>query len=124
MSKLTKRELVRQQQRKTYPYGMWTTETGEEILFNRSYQPIFARHLGVSQPTMFTEHKWITNIKYQDFFFNDSTSPFKSFGQVKKTRDLVLGILSIFLLNTPIPDTDEVWKYGSRDSRRDQDGKP
>jgi hypothetical protein len=122
--KLTKRELVRQQQRRTYPYGMWTTETGEEILFNRSYSPILIRHLGVYDPMPIEEHRWIHNIKYQDFFFNDGTSPFKPFGQVKRVRDLVEWIRAVFLINMPIPDNDKVWKYGSRDSRRDEDGKP
>jgi len=115
---MSKSRVARLRERKELPYGMWTTETGTEVLFNRSYTPIWARHLGVFKPVEFTEYKWIDNIKYQDFFFNDGTSPFRPFGHVKKVRDLVTNIRDLFVADEPIPMGDKIFKYGTRDARR------
>jgi len=35
-----KSDLLEQEMRINYPYGMWTCTDGEQILFNRKYQPL------------------------------------------------------------------------------------
>lgn len=54
------------------PYGMWTCSDGREVLFNRSYQPIWERYPG--KPAKIANPEWIDWEK-EKFFFNDWNSP-------------------------------------------------
>jgi hypothetical protein len=54
------------------PYGMWTCADGREVLFNRSYKPIWQR-----RPDQLAEradlNEWVKEIKKQEWFYDDIT---------------------------------------------------
>jgi len=54
------------------PYGKWTCEDGSQVLFNRSYRPIYQR-----SPDGFVSEadprKWVESIVSDVFFWDDST---------------------------------------------------
>lgn len=104
--------------RKTLPYGMWTTKTGEEVLFNRHYHPIWSRKQGEKEPTRFTETQWIKDIAQHDYFFNDGTSPFLKGKAAKQVESLLHNVLDVFISEKPIESIDNVWQYGKQGSRR------
>jgi hypothetical protein len=62
--------------RRTLPYGVWTCESGREVLFNRGYRPIWQRSGEVSQPADYNE--WVADIVKQEWFFHDSNPPWRS----------------------------------------------
>jgi hypothetical protein len=55
-------------------YGMWTTKTGREVLFNRFYEPIWERQGGDREvgPVMRADGKeWVADILTGVNFYND-----------------------------------------------------
>jgi hypothetical protein len=55
-----------------YPYGIWTTAEGREILFNRYYEPIYQRNLQSNlHPTSADMNEWVKNIVSTRHFYND-----------------------------------------------------
>lgn len=68
--------------RLTLPYGMWTTEQGTKVLFNRNYQPIW-----VMQPsgevTEANRDWWVPDIVTQEWYYNDDCPPY---GDGRKTE--------------------------------------
>jgi hypothetical protein len=96
--------------RATLPYGMWTTESGEEVLFNREYRPIWRRKLNEMPATPIKEFEWVEDIKSTKFFFDDSTSPFgktatcKVSATAKKMRFNLSKVLDFFICNQPMPN--------------------
>jgi hypothetical protein len=103
--------------RKTLPYGMWTTKVGEEILFNRKYEPIWSRTPGKVEPKHFAEPEWIKDIAHQDYFFNDGTSPFLKGKTAKNVETLLHTVLDTFISNRPVDDVIDVWAYGTKAKR-------
>jgi hypothetical protein len=71
------------------PYGIWRTDAGELILFDRRYQPIFTRR---SDGIVVREraNRWVQGIAEQFWFYGDATSPRHD----KGTRTKVQGILA------------------------------
>jgi hypothetical protein len=55
------------------PYGCWSTESGREILFDRSYSPICERRDG-GPPQLADPTEWVRDIVKQDWFYNDGTA--------------------------------------------------
>lgn len=64
--------------RDDYPYGKWTCTNGREVLYNRSYQPIWERYNGGSA-TQANNNEWIDLIDEDKtiFYYNDSTPLYK-----------------------------------------------
>ena len=59
------------------PYGLWITESGREVLFNRSYWPILERRQGEpAKPARPSE--WVEGIVQSDYFFDDWPAPWCS----------------------------------------------
>ena len=54
------------------PYGIWTTEDGREVLFNRDYQPIWQRRSG-EPPEPADRKEWVKGILSQRWFYKDGT---------------------------------------------------
>ncbi len=54
------------------PYGKWTCADGREVLFNRSYMPIWERHHGVTRPILQSER---VKFVHQKHFYTESSSP-------------------------------------------------
>jgi hypothetical protein len=54
------------------PYGIWTTEDGTEVLFSRSYHPLFKRKPG-EPATPDDRNRIVHGIVRHDYFFNDYT---------------------------------------------------
>mgnify|MGYP000117201647 CR=1 FL=1 len=104
--------------RKALPYGMWTTKTGEEVLFNRDYDAIWVRQTGKLEPMPVKDPQWVNDVVYQDYFFNDDSSPFDPKTPAKEVRKLLDDVLDAFSSNKPVEDVDNVWKYGKRASRK------
>ena len=52
------------------PYCMWTCGNGRQVLFNRSYRPIWERAaLGTAEPANRTE--WMQNIVREEHYYTD-----------------------------------------------------
>lgn len=66
------------------PYGAWTDAAGREILFNRSYEPLWTRQNGVVSPIDPTD--WIAGIKVQRWFYQGG----KTTGQIIQIGTSVL----------------------------------
>src|SRR5580765_4964173 len=56
--------------RNDLPYGIWTTEDGRQILFNRFYEPIWERRDGQA-PTPADPTEWIKGPATQHWFYGD-----------------------------------------------------
>ena len=51
-------------------YGIWTTEDGTQVLFSRSYHPLFKRRPG--EPAVPDDrHRWVHGIVQTVWFYND-----------------------------------------------------
>jgi hypothetical protein len=68
------------------PYGMWTTESGREILFNRDYVPIWERRDG-GPPIPAEKREWVAGIiKDKTIFFYKDGTPDKARCGLKALR--------------------------------------
>jgi hypothetical protein len=85
------------------PYGMWTCVDGREVLFNRSYRPIWQRRPG--QCAEKAKHgEWVP-WKKQQYLFSDYDAPWRSGAAAKTTRVRVDRALSDFLSGEPMTRT-------------------
>jgi hypothetical protein len=61
------------------PYGVWRRHDGSEVLFNRSYSPLYERASTYATdnicPHPVGRWVWINDIDKEIFFYNDSCSP-------------------------------------------------
>jgi hypothetical protein len=60
-----------------WPYGLWTCASGREIIFNRSYWPIWQRIDGVVTRNA-NLCEWVDGIVEQKFFYDDASSPWRT----------------------------------------------
>lgn len=58
------------------PYGIWTTEDGREVLFNRGYVPIWERSREQKIAVPANPREWVKKIATQDWFYDDSNAPY------------------------------------------------
>lgn len=56
------------------PYGIWTTEEGRELLFNRDYKPIWERN-GKESVEQADRSEWVKGIDGQSWFYGDHNPP-------------------------------------------------
>ena len=76
------------QARKELPYGLWTTDE-HEVLFNRSYHPIWQRNKNNYQDVApVKEHAWIP-FKTEQHFFTDSNPPWKSVATERRCKNIL-----------------------------------
>jgi hypothetical protein len=52
------------------PYGVWTTRTGRQVLFNRFYEPIWQREPD-KPPEPADAAEWVKEIVNQQWFYGD-----------------------------------------------------
>jgi hypothetical protein len=74
-----------------FPYGMWSTRGGREIIFDRAYHPLWQRQHGgpwrAADP-----YEWVEHIVHTEFFFpDDSRPPYQQYVEMKRLRALLLG---------------------------------
>lgn len=55
------------------PYGKWTCANGREVLFNRSYEPLFSRINGVVSKA--NRREWVEGIVRHEHYYDDFRSP-------------------------------------------------
>lgn len=77
--------------RRLLPYGMWTLPNGDQVLFNRNYDPIRIRSKVDGAVNVCHPH-WVDGVTDENtvFFYQDDTSPIVS----ARTHALVAGILA------------------------------
>jgi hypothetical protein len=100
--------------RERWPYGRWTTGDGDEVLYNRAYEPIWQRRPG-GQPTVAKPWKWVHDIVKDELFFDDSTPPWRK----RETRERCCVVLKEWGL--PVPDAAEIvdrWHSDNVDAKR------
>ena len=62
--------------REELPYGVWICADGREVLFNRSYTPIWERRPG-ERARRANPSEWVQSVE-QRWFFNDGCPPWKN----------------------------------------------
>jgi hypothetical protein len=85
------------------PYGIWTTQDGREILFNRFYEPIWQRTEG-QPPTPADPAEWVTDIRSQKWFHEDA-------GSNRETVAKQAGIKALTDWGLPVPDKAEINQF-------------
>lgn len=71
------------------PYGIWVTECGRMVLFNRFYEPIFERAAdGTRKEADPTE--WVKGVKEQRWFYADRPSESESVKHRKASAALAV----------------------------------
>ncbi len=58
---------------------MWSCANGRQVLFNRTYHPIYERHYPDGQGRVVDDHREWIEWTHQEWFFNDGNAPV-SFG--------------------------------------------
>lgn len=67
------------------PYGKWTCADGREVLYNRSYRPIWEKYPGQkAQPA--NRREWVVFVR-QEWFFNDGNPPWSWTRRRKEARE-------------------------------------
>jgi hypothetical protein len=69
---------------KPFPYGMWTTSNGRQVIFDRAYRPLWERSIGVVRNADASE--WVRDIAYSQFFFDDGQLPYRQCAGMKQLR--------------------------------------
>ena len=91
------------------PYGMWVTEAGEEVIFNRDYNPIWIRHLGVYDARPVHYGKWIENIKHSKFFANNHVHGLQDNATGRRIRNALDNAVIAFIHHKPVLDDTKFW---------------
>jgi hypothetical protein len=65
----------RRNPRASLPYGMWTQEDGTEVLFNRSYRPMWKR---TPEGEVSKTSGWVDEIVKVQHYYDDWTPPYRS----------------------------------------------
>jgi hypothetical protein len=71
------------------PYGVWTTKDGTEILFSRSYHPLYRRKPG--EPATPDKPRWVHDIARCNYFYDDGSYKSVSKQLRRIERDFVEG---------------------------------
>lgn len=53
------------------PYGVWTLQNGDKVLFNRRYRPIALLRNGASSAVLVGPNQWIRGITDEQWFYHD-----------------------------------------------------
>jgi hypothetical protein len=91
------------------PYGMWTTEAGEEVIFNRDYRPIWTRHLGVYDARPVNYDRWIDNIKHSKFFAKNHVHGLQDDATGRRIRSTLENAVIAFIHHKPVLDDTKFW---------------
>lgn len=93
MDRKSRVELIR----RTFPYGKWTTTDGTQVLFNRSYNPIWKKDSDGTL-TEITEYWFVPNIESSEYYYNDWCAPHRDFhlAKTKDTQKRCLDVLKQF----------------------------
>jgi hypothetical protein len=72
-----------------FPYGMWTTSSGRQVIFSRGYTPLWERlpngRCQAADPT-----EWVEDIMRDEFFFwQDALPPYLEYRGMKRLRTLL-----------------------------------
>lgn len=81
----------RDQIRLEMPYGMWATEEGTKVLFNRKYQPIWAKYPS-GQIVKPDPNWWVQNIVTQEYYYDDGCPPYGD-GRRTETKNAMKRII-------------------------------
>jgi hypothetical protein len=71
-----------------HPYGEWRTATGDRVLFNRSYEPLWIKHPDGSVERA-DPNAWIKNIAEERHFWFDWEHPARSAATRRKLDRLL-----------------------------------
>jgi hypothetical protein len=91
------------------PYGMWTTEDGEEVIFNRDYRPIWSRHLGVYDARPVNYDRWIENIKDSKYFAKHYADCLGDDKTGRRSRSTLDNAVIAFIHHKPVLDDTKFW---------------
>ena len=75
-------DINKKQMRLKLPYGIWTTEQGFQVFFNRKYQPIWIKNPS-GKVTAADISSRIQDIVSAKYFYNDDCPPY---GDARKTK--------------------------------------
>jgi hypothetical protein len=67
-------------------YGVWTCAGGRQILFTRSYRPVFERPSPDAPAVAAEPGEWVENIEGEEFFYDDWSAPKRRPETIKKLR--------------------------------------
>lgn len=56
------------------PYGVWTLPNGDQVLFNRKYEPIRVRNAATGAVSVCDPH-WVEGDKSTEYFYDDGNGP-------------------------------------------------
>lgn len=59
--------------RRTLPYGIWTCESGRQVVFNREYQPILQCENGVYSYA--NQSEWVKDMVKTEYLYHDGNNP-------------------------------------------------
>jgi hypothetical protein len=71
---------------KRLPYGVWICADGREVMFNRSYAPMWERASAGAETKPADPNEWVKDIIQQKFFYTDWTSPKRKPATAKRLR--------------------------------------
>lgn len=95
------------------PYGIWTCESGRQVLFNRGYCPILERD-GPDAPARAANPKEWVSFKDQKWFFSDSDTPWGAFVPARQRRKALARVLDI-LESWGVPDPPKMPRRQPKD---------
>ena len=74
-----------------FPYGMWTTGSGRQLIFDRSYTPLWER-LPDGTCRAADPYEWVENIVRDEFFFwnYELIFPYRSYREMKRLRAVLV----------------------------------
>lgn len=77
--KVKKADLLENEIRNNYPYGMWLLYSGKKVLFNRNYEPLPDKA------------EWLLDIDKTDevHFYDDSSAPWQSVRKYMIYQDIL-----------------------------------
>jgi hypothetical protein len=61
--------------REMTPYGVYHRTNGDEVLFSRTYMPLFHYQVGCGDVALLEPGWWCPDIEYQTYFYDDSRLP-------------------------------------------------
>jgi hypothetical protein len=72
-----------------FPYGLWTCADGRQILFDRSYAPLWQR-LPDDEVASADPYEWVAHIVRQEHFFSDLPEWHRQYLGMKRLRAVLV----------------------------------
>jgi hypothetical protein len=90
VAQMPKKQLRKQLRFSPLVYGYWVTSSGEEVLFSRSHDPLWARQPG-QQATPEDRDRWVNDIVQHAYFWDDWSYQFVKKNLPQIVADFVAG---------------------------------